>query len=799
LYQRARQKKLQRKADAEAEARKGFTVTVDGEPIHLPIVYGRQKIGGARTFHSTKNSYNLQPLQSGFERFNQDVTDNSATFDTPQALFVQQALCFGGIDGIIDLEVDGVSWDKEEYKHILDVSLNGSVANATATANGIPSTNKFTNVSYLTGMFILNRDDPQYNGVPDISAFVRGNRVLKIQEVAGVYSMTSTPVFSTNPAYILLDYLTRPKVLGGCGYSLGDIDLPTFYKAAQICDTTVETNVDVAGRVNGVRPVEEGETVVLGSRDINLYECNITIDTAQPRRDNIERLLETMAQSELIWSEGVYKLVLDYPSNETAQTALVTASYTDDDIVNSELNIVWAGVSDKFNRSTVKFLNEEQDFATDSVSWPVYGSASHSAYLAADNGIENEIDYFIQGATHRKSALAKAEELVRNSRISKIVNFEITRDGLIHEQGDLISISSASAGIVDEIYRIEEINITANLSVKISAVRFDYQTLAYNVSDSYVTNPKTTLPSQVPNVVGLTWNEGSRVGGLSNGWLSWDAPADQSVRRFLIYFREVSGNYVSIGETRTNYFDIPAQLNDGTDYYFLVRTESSLGRLSEGSIILLDQLAAVVPLIGTTASVGINSVTLKWTDPNPELALRYDIYQSNFDTRGAAVFVGSSTTNTFIVSPLAVANYYFWVDVIGNDGAVGLMNSGVYVSELSLGIITGDIPALDAIEAYMTDSVFLQAASGSATGELQLATYSDGVIDVSTARISADAILLDGTVTADLINVTELSAITANIGLFRSAETGERVEIENDRIRVFDNNNILRVVLGNLS
>ena len=56
-----------------------------------------------------------------------------------------------------------------------------------------------------------------------------------------------------------------------------------------------------------------------------------------------------------------------------------------------------------------------------------------------------------------------------------------------------------------------------------------------------------------------------------------------------------------------------------------------------------------------------------------------------------------------------------------------------------------------------------------------------------------------GAVTAEKISVSELSAISANIGTFESAATGERVVIETDRIRVYDANNILRVIIGDLT
>ena len=51
-------------------------------------------------------------------------------------------------------------------------------------------------------------------------------------------------------------------------------------------------------------------------------------------------------------------------------------------------------------------------------------------------------------------------------------------------------------------------------------------------------------------------------------------------------------------------------------------------------------------------------------------------------------------------------------------------------------------------------------------------------------------------VSADKLDVSELSAITANIGLLRTAASGARTEISNNLIQVFDSNGRLRVKMG---
>ena len=51
-------------------------------------------------------------------------------------------------------------------------------------------------------------------------------------------------------------------------------------------------------------------------------------------------------------------------------------------------------------------------------------------------------------------------------------------------------------------------------------------------------------------------------------------------------------------------------------------------------------------------------------------------------------------------------------------------------------------------------------------------------------------------VTADKMDVSSLSAITATIGTLRTKTSGARVEIKDNLIEVYDNNNVLRVRMG---
>ncbi|MFV0616659.1 phage tail protein [Megasphaera sp. WILCCON 0056] len=63
-------------------------------------------------------------------------------------------------------------------------------------------------------------------------------------------------------------------------------------------------------------------------------------------------------------------------------------------------------------------------------------------------------------------------------------------------------------------------------------------------------------------------------------------------------------------------------------------------------------------------------------------------------------------------------------------------------------------------------------------------------------NIITNNMIQSNAVTADKINVNSLSAITATIGTLRTKTSGARVEIKDNLIEVYDNNNVLRVKMG---
>jgi hypothetical protein len=592
-YQIQQQNKMKR----EADKRKGFNITVSGEASSLPVVYGKTALGGVETGHKVRNNF-VSVSDNSNKGFAEDFANASRGGSKNEYLNIEYALCTEGIEGVQWVKVNGNDYNSnvEKFKHFIRTHNSGGTADAISKANGFRSTNRFTGAAHAAATFQLNRDDYNYHGVPSMEFLVKGRKVRWVKEAAGVYTLSGYPVYSNNPALCLLDYLTNSDF--GRGLSADDIDLKSFYDAAKVCETIVSTNRRVGGQVNGQKTVhtvanlgsrptnlEEHtyenqlwytsasdqywywdktvwvETTLKATRPIPLYECNIALDTGDKIRDNIERIMNTMGLAELTWSsEGKYKLLVEYPSDETALSALVDSEhyFTDDDIIRETIDISWPDASSRLNQATVNFMNEHEDFKEDTITWPKSYSTAHNTYLTEDNNQPFQADFTADGITDPYHALAMAEHRVRKSRSIFTVKLTVTKKGLNIEPGDFINLQSDVANLDSEVYRVESIAVKGDLTVELTVYRFDHTTLAWNVADDIAYEVQPTFDFSLAAPTGGTFDSTTVDNfGTGSGKLTWTAADDISATEYLI---EVSNDdkitWQTLGVSRATTFDI---------------------------------------------------------------------------------------------------------------------------------------------------------------------------------------------------------------------------------------------------
>lgn len=740
-YQIKQQEKMKKKMDAAAEARKGQKFTVSGTSAPLPVVYGKQRLGGIHCNYKVSSSY-PSVTENADEVLFTEFGSGAQSGSKNEFLGVQTALCHGGIESVKHILVNEIDYrgytkemkeNKSSFNHRFLIHKNGGTADASATAFGFSSTNKFTGCAYVNNFFKLNRDEPQYSGIPSMAYIIKGRKVRAVTRSGSspnyTYSLSSSYTYSNNPSLCLLDYLLNDDF--GRGLTVNDVDLESFYNAADICDTPVLTGATIGGEVNDVKPIfsytsqsdfpttniepymagylyydetnnnlyiqtQSGSapnitasytlTTAPATDTIPLYECNITLSTEETIRNNIERILNTMGLSDLVWTpQGKYKLILSYPQTQAQQDALVTHTFNEDSIVRESVKLVFPKAQDRFNQVTVSFDNEFENFKDDTFTWPPTNSSVHQTYLTEDNNQPLTTSLQGDGVTSKYHAQALAEQQVRKSRSLYTLNFSVNKEGLTVEPGDLIKVSMPTMSITNELYRVESIKVNTDFSVEISAYKFDFSVLAWNVPNDldYIIKPSFDFKVEAPTSGSFTLDVSNNI-GTASGKLNWTAANDASINEYIIEISPDNGsNYYELGRTFNTSFDITG-LKTGV-YDFSIRSRNITGLLSER--LLVENKSIQLKTVGQIKAVYADdsSGTNKTITFSGQEYVIYHEYDSDFDinnvtgtwakfvgdngNRGAGWWRYSDTTN--------VSTYYYANSTVNQTNVNNAFSSAV--------------------------------------------------------------------------------------------------------------------------
>jgi hypothetical protein len=809
----------QNKMKTEADKRKGFNLTVSGTADSLPVAYGKNLLGGIEVKHLVSNGYTAATNNSQ-KIFQEDFANTSRGGSKPEYLNVQYAICHDGIEGVQWVKVNDQDYNtnSEKFKHIIRTHRDGGTADAISTANGIPSTNKFTDTAFAAATFRLDRDDYNYNGMPSMGFLVKGRKVRWISKSGSNYTLNGNYVYSNNPALCLLDYLTNDKF--GRGLPTTGIDLESFYNAAKICDTIVATTRTVSGQVNGQKSVNtvadlgsrptnleehtyENQlwyttasaqywywdktewvlTTLNSTRPIPLYECNITLDTSDTIRDNIERIMNTMGLAELTWSsEGKYKLLLEYPETLSELEALVDPDhdFTENDIIRDSGDISWPSATDRLNQVTVSFLNEHEDFKEDTVTWPPAFSSVHNIYLDEDNDQPFRADVQADGVTDPYHALAMAEQMVRNSRSIFTVNLTVSKKGLNIEPGDFIKITSELMSISNEVFRVQNIEVRTDLTVNLTCYKFDHEALAWNVDDNvaYATPPVFDFSVEAPTDAVFTYDSSDNL-GTSAGKLSWVAADDIAALEYLVEISHNSGaSYQTLGVTRTTSIDISG-LKSGV-YSFSIRSRTPLGTLS--SRLELNNKTIQLKTVGKVAVIYANTVdettntqsyTLgsnefvayyDYTGDTPTLPIRSNITFAKFvgaDGTDGADGVDGADGDDGSNGDDGVRGPGWWRYETGNSSAVDSLSTSTLNSYFATATGLSPVAADRFIIANTIGEATGYLRNNSNTAWIEQAEFIDGHLLVN-GTVTADAIAAE-TITGGLLAATDIITDSAQI------------------------------------
>ena len=573
------------------EEQKGILVNKQSNDANIPVVYGTRLLGGTRVFLETSG------------------TDN-------QYLYGAIVLCEGEINDITEIRVDDSA-----------VTFSASIANGTTitsndsrfgttiqvqpffgaddqvasslltTLSNWGSNHRLRGVAYLA--FRITWDNDKYTGIPKIQAKVQGR---KISTFDGSDNET-TGQFSSNPAFILIDYLRNSTF--GKGVALSSIDIPSFFTASQVCDATVTYHGSTTGK---------------------LIECNAVLDSKAKVIDNVKKLLTGM-RGLLSYSQGKYKLVVE--TTGTSQLTLTKDNTIGGIKVSSERK------NNKFNRMLIDFTNPDKNFQSDTV---VYDT-NHSTLLTEDNSQLQEGRLQLPTITNIHQAKEMGRVALLRSRNSLSVSLKANYQALNLIIGDIVSVTEEVTGMSTKKFRIMNIAINDDYTVDLGLVEYQDSFYTFETQSAPATIPDTNLPDpftvQAPASITLSdelieYSEGIVITRLN---IVIGASTDNFVQYYVVEAKKsTETNFKIIGQgTELNY----EMLNvvDDITYEVRCRAINTLG-ISSSSITASRKIVGATEPPNDVQNFSVNmlgssQMQLNW-DANTDLDISfYEIRYQN--------------------------------------------------------------------------------------------------------------------------------------------------------------------------
>ena len=633
---------------------KGILVNKQSNDANIPIVYGERLIGGVRVFlqtSGTDNEFLYMALVLSEGEINAiseiRVDDKVVTFDGALSDNTQRDVASSDSN----FYKDAVSYIRIE-PHFGSDSQSASSLLSTLSSWG--SNHKLSGIAYLALRFKWNQDI--FGSVPKVQAKIQGKKVVTLASDLS----ESSPTFSSNPAFCLLDYLRNSRY--GKGLATTDIDLQSFRDASQVCITQV--------------------TPFSGGSDINLFDCNAIIDTSKTIIDNT-RIFLRGCRGFLPYTGGKYKLVI-----ETTGSASITLN--EDDIFGG-YSLTSEEKNNKYNRVIVSFVNPDRNFQVDEVQFPPIddsglASADQHATMKTDDGgflLEGRFDF--QTITSPYQAEEMAEIILRRSREAKKLNINAGGDAYDLAIGDIVNITHASLGFSAKAFRVNSISFNEDFTVGLNLIEHQNSHYTFASKNQVSSTPSTTLPNpfviQPPSAITLSdemieYADGVVITRLN---ILITASPDSFVQYYQVEAKKTSESNFKIISSGTELRHEFLNVIDDENYTVRAKAINALGVSSSF-------ISATHTVVGATDTpqdvtdlsvslVGSNQMELSWT-PVTDLDISwYEIRYQNV-TSGATwnestplAKVVRRKSNSLVVNAQVGSYCIKAVDKLGNSSA----------------------------------------------------------------------------------------------------------------------------------
>jgi hypothetical protein len=571
-----------------------------GSAIDHQIIYGETKVGGVRIYDSSTGSKN--------KFLNRVIAFAGHEIDSYQKIYLN--------DDLVTLDSSGNVTSPSRYKGLVRIKRYLGTETQTADAQLISETSglavakgrwttnhRLQGIAYLYVRFTYDADAFP-NGVPDVSAVIRGKKVFN--------PALNTTTWSNNPALCIRDYLTSSY---GLEQPASRIDDDLVNTAVAICNQTVE-----------------GE---------KRYTCNGAFVTGSSPENILNDLLTSMGG--LLWyGQGKWRI-------KAASWTEPLVTFDEDDLRSGISLSTRHSRRDSFNSVKGKFKGEESDYqAAD------YPEVAEASYLTADNGLVNVLDLSLPFTSSSKTAQRIARIALNRNREQLTFSAAFGMRAFQVQVGDFIKITNERFGWSEKPFEVTEwtFGLTEDLDVQTRMVLREISEGVFTSVDGQpFENNNTTLPDAfstsltgAPVITEQLYVTRDGLGARVLLDIKWDAAEDDFIEKYVVQARRIAtlegtpitSEFLSLPETTQTVTELK-DVETGT-WEVRVKYVNLLGVSSEYSTstkTIFGLTAIPEELQGVTLQSAGGLAILKWqrsTDLDVKLGGNIVIRHSEADT-----------------------------------------------------------------------------------------------------------------------------------------------------------------------
>lgn len=593
------------------------------------LVYGTTRLSGVMAFaESTDNDTNLHLV----------LMLASHEIDAITTVYIN--------DEAVTLDVDGNVTAPSKYVGKIRVKKHLGADDQLADSDLVAESDKWTTSHRLRGIAYLYvrlkySVDAFPNGIPNISAIVRGKKVYDPR--------TASTAYSDNPALCIRDYLLDQRY--GFRATSAEINDTAFSTAADICDESV--------------------SLAAGGTE-NRYSINGTITTAAPPKQVLEAMLSSCGGI-ITYANGKFSI-------KAAKYVSPTVTLTEDDMISSISVQTRQSRRDNYNAVKGVFTSPDTNYIP--VDYPAYTSAT---FQTEDGGEQQFLDYDLTYTTSSAMAqrLAKVALFRNRQQVTMEVSCNLAAFKL--DVGDTIQFTNERFGFSNKVFEVAEwqmgvassgdsIVLTVGLLLReLNSAVFDWdaEETAFLLDNTTLPDPFTLTPPGLTVTDELQIFNQKAVSVLIIDVSSSSAYANQ----FEVEAKKSGATeYISLGTSASNRFEL-VDVEDNAVYDVRARIVNAIGVRSAYATDQHQVVGKTAPPADVTDfSVNIieTQAHLSWT-PVADLDLSHYIIRHARETTGAeyanAITIAekvSRPANTAIVPAMTGTYFIKAVDKLGN-------------------------------------------------------------------------------------------------------------------------------------